>query len=308
MKRKYMTEFGLHTYSSQVTICYPYDLKHIPTDNKNHIYMINYAPRLSFVKDSLKFVNNSIRCLIKSEYDESENQEEFFVPLPSEFDSSDIKVEFDEYLRTLILEFPNDDIFHIRVLSIYTEQSRNQLKNEIMYIGQSYGTNGKRNASDRLSSHPRLQEILTDMQFKGLKRDITLTLWEFTPRLITSHDGISKQYLTSDEEDLEHMIQVLKDPPLWLSKELITITEAALINYFKPDYNKNFVNNFPDVEHGYQKYYNQDFNSITVELDPGAINISVFSKTNKYSFMRSIRYGLYPENVRKSMFEIFKNQ
>jgi|GEM_PF-3100290 len=32
-------------------------------------------------------------------------------------------------------------------------------------------------------------------------------------------------------------------------QQIINITEAALINYFKPPYNVNFVENFPNVRH-----------------------------------------------------------
>ena len=36
--------------------------------------------------------------------------------------------------------------------------------------------------------------------------------------------------------------------------QIINITEAAMINYFKPPYNINFIDNFPDKNHkGYSQ-------------------------------------------------------
>ena len=63
-----------------------------------------------------------------------------------------------------------------------------------------------------------------------------------------SFDGLTKKYSVSKAKDIDHMKRVLSNLPE--EQQVINITEAALINYFKPIYNINFVENFPDVKHG----------------------------------------------------------
>lgn len=132
-----------------------------------------------------------------------------------------------------------------------------------------------------------------------------MTLWEFSPRLLSSFDGISKNYLTSSEEDIKHLEQVMGNPPLWIDSQIINVTEAGLINYFKPEYNEKFKNNFPDVEHkGYRFYYDYDYNAIEIELDTQCVNIELFSETQSYTSWGSIKYHLNSEEQRRSMFDI----
>src|SRR5699024_2459823 len=191
------------------------------------------------------------------------------------------------------------------VLSAYLELSKQPLKSKILYVGQSYGKAGERDAIQRLSSHSTLQRILADTMNRSIEKEIAITLWEFTPRLISSFDGISKKHLTSEKEDSDHIEKVLSAPPLWIDNQIINITEAALINYFKPEYNKVFKNNFPDITHkGYKFYYDYDYNAITVELDPSCINIKIFSETTDYSQFSPIKYQLHSEEKRISMFNI----
>ena len=81
-------------------------------------------------------------------------------------------------------------------------------------------------------------------------------LWEFTPRLLTSFDGKTKEYEKSSKEERGTCYKILENPPLYINNRIINITEAALINYFKPNYNEKFKNNFPNIEHlGYKYYY-----------------------------------------------------
>lgn len=63
------------------------------------------------------------------------------------------------------------------------------------------------------------------------------------------------------------------------------IVEAAMINYFKPEYNVNFVENFPDKNHkGYRQYFDLDYNMLTIEIDlsfDDAPSVQFYTSTNK---------------------------
>jgi hypothetical protein len=267
--------------------------------------MINKVPKLTFLKHSFVVRKEGFRVDINIKSETENRTETFDICFHPYLDHTLFKYTFDKPSKSLTIQAKNGGGVIARVMSLYLEQ-RGHLDCEIVYIGQSFGKNGERDALSRLKSHSTLQEIQADHLFQSPESDIAITLWEFTPRLLTSFDGRTKNYEKSMEEDSKHMEEILKDPPLKINKQIINITEAALINYFKPEYNDKFKNNFPDVEHlGYKYYYDLDFNSVLVELDPTAINVNLYSKEKKYKIFNPIKYTLHPENVRKSMFDIF---
>ena len=55
--------------------------------------------------------------------------------------------------------------------------------------------------------------------------------------------------------------------------------------YFKPEYNVNFVENFPNENHkGYKQYFELDYNSLCVEIDLefDSLNwVQLYSDANK---------------------------
>lgn len=54
--------------------------------------------------------------------------------------------------------------------------------------------------------------------------------------------------IDSEDEDLIQLEEITKNPPLELYNQILNTSEAALINYFKPEYNEKFNNDFPSVE------------------------------------------------------------
>ncbi|KAB7664165.1 SEC-C domain-containing protein [Bacillus sp. B1-b2] len=305
LARKYMCEFALHTFSSTVVMCYPNNLDKVDVSEKNyHIYMVHEIPRLSFVKDSVKIFETHIEVTIQQGVLENVTMHKFEFALLEGNHKEIFTYELLNNKKLIIRDNVGGGI-ETDVLSMYLELSKQPLKSEVLYVGQSYGKAGERDAIQRLSSHSTLQEILADTMNRDIEVEITITLWEFTPRLISSFDGISKKYLTSEKENVEHLVKVTSAPPLWIDNQIINISEAALINYFKPEYNEKFKNNFPDITHkGYTFYYDYDYNAVTVELDPSCINIDIFSKSKDYSQFRPIKYHLNSEEERRSIFDI----
>lgn len=309
MKRKYISEFGMHVYSSHVTICYPNDLQSLEVDHKYHIYMVNLIPKLKFVKDSIVIEKEGFSIDVSVQTENKNINETLMVSLHPLIDHTKFTFTLDKPLKSLTIKDKNGGGVITRILPFYLENSRQNLECEIVYIGQSFGKKGERDALDRLKSHSTLQKIQADHLFNNPESDIAVSLWEFTPRLLTSFDGKTKEYEKSSKEDKEHMLQILENPPLYINNQIINITEAALINYFKPNYNEKFKNNFPNIEHlGYKYYYDLDFNSLLVELDPDAIGLNLFSKEKNYHLFNAIEYTLHPEDVRKSMFDIFSEK
>ncbi|MED4051593.1 hypothetical protein P4635_24535, partial [Priestia megaterium] len=83
--------------------------------------------------------------------------------------------------------------------------------------------------------------------------------------------------IDNEDEDLIQLQELTKNPPLELNNQILNATEAALINYFKPEYNKQFNDGFPRVEdHGLH------YRSITVQVHPDIMGLKLFSKEKTY--------------------------
>lgn len=298
MPRKYMSEFALHTFSSQVAIAYPKLLETVDVSNAAyHIYMINKIKRLSFVENSIKVFDTHVEVQIKHGVTLIDKVETIKIPLHENF----VDYEF-EGDKILFMKDGYGGGVKADILGLYSAFSTKHLECEIVYIGQSYGKKGDRDALTRLKSHETLQKVMADILYEDINCEIAITLWEFTPRLLASIDG-RNDFLVTDKEDKAHYEKVLSAPPLIIDNQIINVTEAALINYFKPKYNDKFKNNFPDVTHkGYTFYYNYDYNAITVELDPSCLNMKINSAHTSYSQYSPVEYLLNSEEKRKSMF------
>lgn len=222
------------------------------------------------------------------------------------YTSIKIKIEDEDFL----LKNPKyqDVIYAQDLMLTFASEIIKKTEFKVLYIGQAYGKDGKRTAFNRLASHSTLQKVLTDCQAKYADKHIYIMLMEFTPQLMSVFDGISEKYTKTEEESDQHMHEVLYNLPKY--NQVINITEAALINYFKPEYNVNFVDNFPDDNHkGYKQYFDLDYDSVCIEIDLefDELNwVQLYSDTNRIdSSWDFIQYQLYNDNNRLSMYDIF---
>ncbi|SDJ96776.1 hypothetical protein [Paenibacillus typhae] len=336
--RKYFTEFGLNVFTSYKTIVPVEHLEKVQRNAKYHIYGILSIPRVIIDKESFIVNKEGFKCTLKGinpEYQESYEISNFSM-LPG-IDHREIKYDIrypfdklDYHIdREILLNFFNNNKERINfseseflnlfdtpldiqlVLNKHLQENWLPLKMEVLYIGKSFGANGQRLAQDRLSAHSTLQKILTDFHSKYPDKRIYLLLLEMTPLLNTTFDGISQEYGTSDEEDQKHLEKVLSNLPV--EEQVINITEAAIINYFKPYYNTNFIENFPSTEHtGYKQYYDLDYNCMSVELDlefDSMPNIELHTDNNNIkNCWEFIQYNLSNDPNRRNMYEIFTSK
>ncbi|WP_455920662.1 hypothetical protein [Priestia megaterium] len=138
-----------------------------------------------------------------------------------------------------------------------------------MYIGQAFRENRERLPAEELMSDPMLQKVEADLLRDYPEKDLALLLLEFKSQLLEEID--------SEDEDLAQLQELTKNPPLELNNQILDATEAALINYFKPEYNKKLHNDFPNVEdHGLH------YRSATVQMHPDIMGLKLFSKEKTY--------------------------
>lgn len=338
MLRKYFTEFGLNVYTSYKTLIPVEHLDKVQDDAKYHIYMILGVPRIIIEKDSIVTQEDSIDFSIKQinrgeeiEYKIEKvslidgldhNNIQFNVRYPytqlnCKIENSFLKSYYENNRRALgcseeeFINLCNTPIDAQVFLNQYLYAKGDPLEMKVLYIGQAYGKHGERLAQDRLTSHETLQKILTDCHSKYPDKRIFILLLEMTPMLNTTFDGITKEYSANEKEESEHFKNGLLNLPLY--NQVINITEAALINYFKPIYNTNFVENFPCDRHkGYKQYYDLDYNCMSVELDlefDYIPRIVLYSDSSKIqSSFDFVQYNLFNDPNRKNMYEIFSKQ
>jgi len=114
-----------------------------------------------------------------------------------------------------------------------------------------------------------LQKVEADLLREYPEKDLALLLLEFKSQLLEEID--------SEDEDLVQLQEITENPPLELNNQILDATEAALINHFKPEYNKKFNNGFSRVED-----YGLHYHSITVQVHPDIMGLKLFSKEKTY--------------------------
>ena len=193
------------------------------------------------------------------------------------------------------------------------EKREQLLELELLYIGQAQGRDIERNAVSRLKNHETLQKILMDYHARHPNKRLYIMLFPFTENQIMMFNGIEDLPTFDNKDDVNHKNRLIQDAIAIRNndenrkRQIINITEAALINYFKPYYNTTFVNNFPSAGHSsYRHYYDLEYNLIVVELHR-LYGVKVYTDTKSVFGERNfIEYELFKDN-RESIFNIFEH-
>lgn len=170
---------------------------------------------------------------------------------------------------------------------------------EIKYIGQAYGTDGSRNALDRLLKHETLQKIA----LKGIPATHTLSLLLLKTfpngQLFTFFNPFAKN---KDDDGTRTRAGIAKLHDI-NEQERITLYEASLIRYFMPEYNKEFKNSFPSTNlKVLQDCYEKDFSALIAEICIDDLPFRLFSSTVPPANSHIAKHSLHKEEDRKIFF------
>lgn len=308
--RKFFTEFGLNVSTSYKIIIPVEYLQEVRDGHEYHIYFILSCDKIFIFPDSITTDEKSISLrLYKIDRGKNSNLQDVKFSLAKDINHRELKIDCSYPYTNLNVQLASGQEVCVDAQAIlnYGKIGNNWILN-VLFVGQSYGRQGSRMAQDRLKSHSTLQKILTDYNVKRPDKRIYILLLEICPILNTVMDGIHRGSVSEEDEDT-HFFNVFANP--LKMEQIINVTEAALINYFKPEYNVNFVDNFPDNEHkGYSQYFDLDYNSISVELDIDFDypypQIQLRTKANciKSSF-DFIQYDLFNDPDRDNMYSLF---
>ncbi|MGE1115200.1 hypothetical protein ACQJ0K_25970 [Priestia megaterium] len=274
MNTKYMPEFGLQTWAYHLSMSYPFDLDYLsPDDRRYNIYVATLIPKLSIDEDSVQFFENYIRFDVIVGTGEHTSRETLDISIFSddmpEFDHRKFEFDYEKPRKAMVFTGWQKGPIELNLLHVYCEYSKYYLDTEIVYIGQAFGENGERLSAEELMSDPTLHKVEANLLREYPEKDLALLLLEFKSQLLEEID--------SEDEDLIQLQEITKNPPLELNNQILDATEVALINYFKPKYNKKLNNDFLRVEDSGLHY-----RSITVQVHPDIMGLKLSSKEKTY--------------------------
>jgi hypothetical protein len=104
---------------------------------------------------------------------------------------------------------------------------------EVLYVGQAFGRDGRRHVLERIREHKRIQEIYS--RELTSEYDVFLTPCEFGKTLFTNYDDLMDP---QDElVDMEFLFEVFRPSSTRMLGLVIDIVEHAMISYFDSPYN-----------------------------------------------------------------------
>lgn len=310
-ERKFITEFGLNAVISRHLLLQQDSLENIDdilnaNNLRPHIYFIGKRPRISIKPNGFKITKDLIEIIFRQQIQDQYNE----IPIRggNQYKKTDLTLNC-SYPYT-VFEFldGNGDVIYNGKSSLLLQESLQGNKPqftdlEILYIGQSFGLNGNRDASDRLKAHSTLQSIYAEAINNSPDSEIWLILSTFEePFLMISIDGRSGNYGTTFEEDDDHINEVIQHR--MSEQQKVNFIEAALIRYFQPEYNKTYKDTFPDPSHlTYSECYSIDLNSVTVELQTEELFMRLWSDYQLPRDLHFCSFPLHSRDEREYMFE-----
>jgi len=274
MNTKYMPDYGLQTWAYHLSMSYPFDLDYLsPDDRRYNIYVATLIPKLSIDEDSMLFFEDYIRFDVIVGTGEHTSRETLDISIISddmpEFDHKKFEFAYEEPRKAMVFTGWEKGPVELNLLHVYLAESKYYLDTEIVYIGQAFRENGERLPAEELMSDSTLLKVEEAILHDYPEKDLALLLLEFKSQLLEEID--------SEDEDLIQLQELTKKPPLELNNQILDATEAALINYFKPEYNKKLNDKFPNVEdHGLR------YRSATVQIHPDIMGLKLLSKEKTY--------------------------
>ncbi|WP_394549343.1 hypothetical protein [Priestia aryabhattai] len=274
MNTNYMPDYGLQTWAYHLSMSYPFDLDYLsPDDRRYNIYVATLIPKLSIDEDSVQFFENYIRFDVIVGTGEHTSRETLDISIISddmpEFDHRKFEFTYEKPRKAMVFKGLEKGPVELNLLHVYREESKYYLDTEIVYIGQAFRENGQRLPAEELMSDPMLQKVEADILRDYPEKDLALLLLEFKSQLLEEID--------SEDEDLVQLQEITKNPPLELNNQILDVTEAALINYFKPEYNEKFNIDFLSIED-----HELQYRSATVQIHPDIMGLKLFSKEKTY--------------------------
>lgn len=292
------------------------DLKQIANENifnetePCHIYIIGTRPRITVIKESFLCRDDSFDLSFKI-WDRDDGYI-FTRKFSNPFENKNVELNT-EYPYNIFHLRTHSDCFSIKTASFLGRSTRYEPNNDflnikVLYVGQSYGTEGTRTSPDRLRSHSTLQSILSEASSKNPDQEIWLFLMSFKQLGLMLFDGrnrFTEEERKSNRPRTDEFMRKMSKGGI-TEQQFINFTEAALIKYFQPAYNVIYKDSFPNPAHKtYTECFDLDVNSINVEIGSrDAVDIMLYSDFQPPKPIHFATFLMHDKNDRVSMFDL----
>lgn len=305
-ERKYHSEFGLNMMATYCLLLQQSEL-HLVKEAPfvPHIYIIGSRPRISVVPDSFKFGERYITGRFRKQI--QDRFEDIDVLTLNLFGTTELTMQAEyPFSEFSINDSSGKRLSHGQAPVLLAQTGPHNWEHldlEVLYVGQSYGEGGSRDAADRLVNHSTLQNIYSQA-LRTPDKEVWLVLMGFETIVLTSFDGRQKRTDESDLLDQQHTDRFFSSRGV-SERQSINFTEAALIKYFGAPYNKIYKDTFPNPAHStYSECYDLDLNSIVVELQTEELRLRLWSKTVEPKWTHFCEFPLNSTELRKGMFDL----
>ena len=176
---------------------------------------------------------------------------------------------------------------------------------KVKYVGQAYRKDGSRNAIHRLQEHATLQKIAikhenaaADLQLILVELSENRIITEINPFALQTDEALSKSRIKNAVSSLREMTE----------KEKVSLYEAAMIRYFRPEYNNQLKENFPSTNMRFlNDCYQKDVQGIIAEFCIDEFPYRLFSDNVAPSIDHIAQFDLHTEEDRKNFFARFSS-
>ena len=306
--RKYLSEIGINMQAQTLALLQQDGFSTLPPDaGPFHLYMVLQRPRIALDPSSVVFSNTSVQGRFSIQKQNTLEHYDFvgFNGLGT----SNVRLECNYPHTEFKVRDANGNVLSSgKVANLIANMSTkfwNHMDLEVLYVGQSYGEAGSREAPTRLASHSTLQSIYAEAIRAAPDKEVWLLLLQFGEMRLVSFDGRSQQLGTTPDQDVAHFKEAMAAE--LTEQQKINFTEAALIKYFQPRFNEIYKNTFPSPAHStYSQCYDIDLNSVSFEIETESIKGRLWSTAAPPSWLHIGTFPLHSTEERKSMFDFFK--
>ncbi|QIL38326.1 hypothetical protein G7074_02945 [Pedobacter sp. HDW13] len=315
MTKRLPSEFAINMYLEKMMILQQTDLhmvgdlNYFDEQDPCHLYFIGKRPRVTVVPD--KFKHDESLLYITFKIQKQNSFEEVELKLGHKFKDKELTIESKYPFNIFDIMVDGVQNYHIKASTLIQKASTGIdtefLDFDVLYVGQSYGVDGARTAPDRLVNHSTLQGIYAEAMINNPDYEVWLALASFRQLNLMMFDGrtkFSNEERKADKKRFKKVFNKIQNVGL-NEQQVINFTEAALIKYFQPPYNKIYKDSFPNPAHKtYAECYELDINSVCIEMQTDdLVNCSFFSDTVKRAPWNMESFFLHSSADRKSMFD-----
>ncbi|HWI54753.1 MAG TPA: hypothetical protein VNT57_03610 [Desulfobacteria bacterium] len=301
--RKIRNAITLNMIGKYFCLVQPEDLIHF-TDNGSvppvQIYMITRRPRITLDPATLKVTGELITGNFRVYRGRSTESHGF--TMLNQLGTSEIRIESPAPHNMFYVYDENDEVISMgkaaNLIPLCKEPLEDLLDLEVMYVGQTFGLEAARTSLNKIGDIKTLQAVCSDIECKTPDQEVWLVLWHFEQ--LSGPAAANPEFMSQEEEAV--FLEKILGQNVSL-KQAENFTEAALIQFFAPEYNNTSIYNLENkAAETYPGCYSLDVDSIIIELNMEELSCRLWSPQVEPEIMHYVHFSLNSSQERENLF------